>query len=63
MTEALTDSTFPTDVIAPLVRKAVLDLVSDYLGRVGASVDVSQHRPELDSDMTLTVHIRVPPRP
>jgi hypothetical protein len=54
MTEALTDSTFPTDV---------LDLVSDYLGRVGASVDVSQHRPELDSDMTLTVHIRVPPRP
>ena len=76
MTEALTDSTFPTDptdVITPQVRKAVLDLVRDYLDKIGATVDVNQYRPikpvirdgetagfEPDGYMTLTVHIRVP---
>lgn len=76
MTEVLADSTFPADVITPPVRKAVLDLVRDYLDRVGASVDVNQHRPikpvirdgetagfEPDGYMTLTVHIRVPQQP
>lgn len=76
MTEALTDPTFPADVITPPVRKAILDLVSGYLDMVGASVDVNQQRSlePIISDgriadlgdgymMTLTVHIRAPQPP
>lgn len=61
------------DVVTQPARKFILDLVGDYLNRDGAHVDVNQYRPvkpvirdgktvafELDGDMTLTVHIRVP---